>query len=412
MKAKSENNPLTIDRRKFLNMAGTTALALGISSRFAFAGKPVSDRKIRIGIIGGRFGSSFYFHEHPNCIVEAVSDLKAELREVLMKTYNCAKSYESLEKLLLDPKIEAVFLATPAPDHAKHVIASLKAGKHVLCAVPAAMTLEECAEMREVVQKTGLTYMMAETSVYRQGMISAKKFYKEGMFGNIFSAAAEYNHPGLETLFFEKGGKPTWRHGFPPMHYPTHCTSFLVALTGERLTNVSCIGWGDGSPLLKNNPYNNPFWNETAFFKTGKGNPFKVEVNWRGAIPGAERGEWRGDKMSFYFPRGENDAYTIVRANTKEGVDDAGFKLTENIVESYKAPSWWQTDMLPQALRHNSGHEGSHTFITHEFITALIENRSPEVNIYEALAYTAPGIVAHQSALKGGEYMNIPNFDK
>ena len=209
MKAKPENDPLIIDRRKFLNMAGATAVTLGISPRFAFAGNPTSDRKIRIGIIGGRFGSSFYFHEHPNCIVEAVSDLKAEMREVLMKTYNCAKSYESLEKLLLDPKVEAVFLATPAPDHAKHVIASLKAGKHVLCAVPAAMTLEECAQMREVVQQTGLTYMMAETSVYRQGMISAKKFYKEGKFGNIFSAAAEYNHPGVEMVS---------RHGVMAFH--------------------------------------------------------------------------------------------------------------------------------------------------------------------------------------------------
>ena len=412
MKAKPENNPLIIDRRKFLNMAGATAVTLGISPRFAFAGNPTSDRKIRIGIIGGRFGSSFYFHEHPNCIVEAVSDLKAEMREVLMKTYNCAKSYESLEKLLLDPKVEAVFLATPAPDHAKHVIASLKAGKHVLCAVPAAMTLEECAQMRELVQQTGLTYMMAETSVYRQGMISAKKFYKEGKFGNIFSAAAEYNHPGVETLFFEKNGKPTWRHGIPPMLYPTHSTSFLVGLTGERLTSVSCTGWGDGNPLLNNNRYQNPFWNETAFFKTNKNNPFRVEVNWRGALPGAERGEWRGDKMSFYYPRFVNDNFTIVRSNTKEGVDDAGFKLTENIVESYKVPQWWQTDMLPAALRHNSGHEGSHTFITHEFISSLIENRSPEINIYEALAYTAPGIVAHQSALKDGENMKIPSFDK
>lgn len=412
MKVKPENNPLIIDRRKFLNMAGATAVTLGISPRFAFAGNPTSDRKIRIGIIGGRFGSSFYFHEHPNCIVEAVSDLKAEMREVLMKTYNCAKSYESLEKLLLDPKVEAVFLATPAPDHAKHVIASLKAGKHVLCAVPAAMTLEECAQMREVVHQTGLTYMMAETSVYRQGMISAKKFYKEGKFGNIFSAAAEYNHPGVETLFFEKNGKPTWRHGIPPMLYPTHSTSFLVGLTGERLTSVSCTGWGDGSPLLNNNRYQNPFWNETAFFKTNKNNPFRVEVNWRGALPGAERGEWRGDKMSFYYPRFVNDNFTIVRSNTKEGVDDAGFKLTENIVESYKVPQWWQTDMLPLALRHNSGHEGSHTFITHEFISSLIENRSPEINIYEALAYTAPGIVAHQSALKDGENMKIPSFDK
>ncbi len=67
--------------------------------------------------------------------------------------------------------------------------------------------------------------------------------------------------------------------------------------------------------------------------------------------------------------------------------------------------------MLPEALRHGSGHDGSHTFITHEFIDAIVHNRDPEINIYEALAYTAPGIVAHESALKGGEPMNIPSFD-
>ena len=401
-----------IDRRKFLSMAGITATAIGFSPRFAFAGVPSSNRKIRIGIIGGRFGNGFYFHEHPNCVVEAVSDLKPELRAVLMKTYQCSKSYESLEMLILDPKVEAVFIATPAPDHAKHVISSLKAGKHVLCAVPAAMTLEECADILDVVRETGLTYMMAETSVYRQGMISAKKFYQEGRFGNIFSAAAEYNHSGLETLFFDKDRKPTWRHGFPPMHYPTHCTSFLVGLTGERLTSVSCLGWGDGSALLKDNPYNNPFWNQTAFFKTDKNNPFRVEVNWKGAVPHAERGEWRGDKMSFYYPKNGDDTFSIIKSNTKEGVDDAGFQLTENTMEVYQVPFWWKTDLLPTALRHNSGHEGSHTFITHEFISALIEDRLPEVNIYEAIAYTAPGIVAHQSALKGGEQMKIPSFDE
>lgn len=401
----------SFNRRKFISMAGMGAAALAVSPRFAFAEEPASDRKIRIGIIGGGFGTGFYFHEHPNCKVEAVSDLRVDRRERLMKVYNCSKSYESLEKLILDPKIEAVFIATPAPDHARHVIASLKAGKHVLCAVPAAMTLAECAEMRDTVQRTGLTYMMAETSAYQQGTISAKKFYKEGKFGHIFSAAAEYNHPGLETLWFENG-KPTWRHGLPPMNYPTHCTSFLIALTGERLTHVSGMGWGDDSPLLKNNPYKNPFWNETAFFKTDKGNPFRVEVNWKGALQGAERAEWRGDKMSFYFPQAGNKEFTIVRKNDKVGFDDAGFKRTENIVESYKVPLWWQTDMLPEPLRHNSGHEGSHTFITHEFIDSLVNNRQPEVNIYEALAYTAPGIVAHQSALKDGEYMKIPSFDK
>ncbi len=58
-----------------------------------------------------------------------------------------------------------------------------------------------------------------------------------------------------------------------------------------------------------------------------------------------------------------------------------------------------------------SGHGGSHTFLTHEFIDALVNNRKPFIDIYEAIAYTAPGIVAHKSALKGGECMSIPGFD-
>lgn len=400
----------SFSRRKFMSTAALGAAAMAFSSRFSFA-EGMADRKIRMGIIGGGFGAGFHFHEHPNCHVEAVSDLRKDRREILMKVYNCSKSYESLTKLLRDPKVEAVFIATPAPDHAEHVIESLNAGKHVLCAVPAAMTLEECAQIKDAVERTGLHYMMAETSIYRQGMISAQKLYEEGEFGTIFSAAAEYNHPGLEVLYFENG-KPTWRHGLPPMLYPTHCTSFLVGLTGERLTEVSCMGWGDDSPLLKNNAFENPFWNETAFFKTNKGNPFRVEVNWKGALQEAERAEWRGSKMSFYYPTPGNKDFTMIRADDRIGKDDAGFQHKKNSVETYKVPEWWKTDMLPAALRHRSGHEGSHTFITHEFIDSLVNNRDSAVNVYEAIAYTAPGIVAHQSALKDGETMKIPSFDK
>lgn len=399
-----------VSRRHFMNMAGLGVSSLVLGSRFAFAGEPNSERKIRIGIVGGRFGAGFYFHEHPNCIVEAVSDLIPSRRAHLMKVYQCDKSYESLELLLRDPKVEAVFVATPAPDHAKHVLACLNAGKHVLCAVPAAMTLSECDELRSAVKRTGLTYMMAETSTYRQGMITVKKLYREGRFGEIFSAAAEYNHPGLEAYFFENGSQ-TWRHGLPPMLYPTHCTSFLIGVTGERLVKVSCLGWGDNSPLLKNNPYDNPFWNQTAFFKTDRNMPFRVEVNWKGALQEAERGEWRGSKMSFYYPQAGAPHFTTVRVAEVVDRDDAGFQHTKNITDNYPVPQWWNTDMLPEPLRHNSGHEGSHTFITHEFIDALVNGRRPEVDIYEALAYTAPGIVAHQSSLKDGESMTIPNFD-
>ena len=68
--------------------------------------------------------------------------------------------------------------------------------------------------------------------------------------------------------------------------------------------------------------------------------------------------------------------------------------------------------MLPEPLRHNSGHEGSHTFLTHEFVDALIHRRRPAIDVYEYLAYTVPGIIAHQSALQKGELIKIPQYDK
>jgi len=387
---------------------GTAAIAL--SPTVVFPQRKGGMKKVRIGIIGGGFGLGFQFHEHPDCIVEAVSDLDPVRRDALMKTYNCSKSYESLEQLIKDSHIDAVFIATGAPDHAKHVIASLKAGKHVLCAVPAAINLDECHEIRETVKKTGLTYMMAETSVWRQSMITVKKLYKEKAFGNLMSYAAQYNHPGLEILYVVNGQK-TWRYALPPMLYPTHCTSFVVGLTRERLTDVSCIGWGDNDPILLKNAYNNPFWNESALFKTSNGLSFPVEINWKGAIRGAERGEWHGDKMSVVMSHGELSSSVFVKAGQKIVKDDGGFNITENVVENYPDTYWWKTDMLPEPLRHDSGHDGSHCFITHEFIDSLINDRTPEVDIYQALAMTAPGIMAHQSALKGGEHINIPSFD-
>ena len=401
----------SMNRRIFLKKAGLGTATMVLTPNLIFPQGKSEKKKVRIGIIGGGFGLGFQFHEHPDCIVEAVSDLIPGRRDALMRTYHCSKSYESLETLIKDSNIDAVFIATGAPDHAKHVISSLNAGKHVLCAVPAAMNLDECHVILETVKKSGLTYMMAETSVWRQSMITVKQLYNENAFGNLMSYAAQYNHPGLETLYVINGQK-TWRYALPPMLYPTHCTSFIVGLTRERLTDVSCIGWGDNDPIVQNNQYNNPFWNESALFKTSNGLSFPVEINWKGALRGSERGEWHGDKMSVVMSHGDMSGSVLVKAGEKIVKDDGGFNVAENIVERFPDTDWWKTDMLPEPLRHASGHDGSHCFITHEFIDSIVNNRTPEVDIYQALAMTVPGIVAHQSALKGGEHLKIPSFDK
>ena len=63
-------------------------------------------------------------------------------------------------------------------------------------------------------------------------------------------------------------------------------------------------------------------------------------------------------------------------------------------------------------MRVRTGHGNSHTFLSHEFVQSILEDRHPSVNVWEAVAYTAPGLVAHESALKGGEVMKIRDYGR
>lgn len=367
--------------------------------------------KVRIGVVGAGFGASFYFHLHPNSQVVAVAAHQYDERQRLQATYKCPKAYSSLKELLQDAEVDAVALFTPAPMHAEHTVQTLAAGKHVLCAVPVGLTVDECARVKHAVHQTGLIYMMAETSVYRQDTITARQLYQCGEMGRLIGAEASYHHPGLEEYFFDSSGEPTWRHGLPPMLYATHCTAFFIRVTDERLTSVSCVGWGDGDAILADNPYNNTFWNEIALFTSEKGTPFKANISWKGSLLPTERCEWYGEQMSFYSKEPRGIEATIIRQASIRGTDDAGFLTHQQIIEPHEQKLWWQTDLLPTSLRMDSGHFGSHTFLTHEFVDAIMSARKPEIDIEQAINYTLPGIIAHESALKGGEQLPILGYE-
>lgn len=368
-------------------------------------------KKIRMGILGGGFGRGFQWHLDPDCTVEAVSDVIEDRRNGLMETYKCSKSYITLEEMIQDRNIDAVAVFSGAPDHVPHAVAAMNAGKHVISAVPACINLEQAEELLAAQKKTGLHYMMAETSYYHQMTIAAREFHAEGKFGDIYYTESEYHHGGMEfCLWRNPDGSATWRHGYPPMLYPTHCTAFLIGVTGERLTEVTCVGWGDGDPIMDGNPYNNKFWNETALFKTDKGHSFRVSINWRGAFGGCERGQWYGSKMSLFCHDPNGIGPVIRRSEHVMGRDSAGFAMEEATFEPYQNPDWMSA--LPEPMRLHIGHGGAEPFLTHEFIDALVHDRKPAIDIHEALAYTVPGIIAHESALSGGVQMKVPSFDK
>jgi len=393
----------SLSRRSFLGkgaaLAGASlALREPAWARGARAGEPVRPvRPVRIGVVGGGFGRAFHWHEDAGCRVEAVSDRIPARRDALKETYRCDKAYDSLEELVRDPQVDAVALFTGAPDHARHTVLCMEHGKHVCCACPACLTVEEAVKLKEVKERTGLRYMSAETSYYRWPAITVRELVRAGDLGQLVYTEAEYYHPGITRTTHGlswRDGERTWRYGYPPMLYPTHSTAFWVGVTRGRLVRVSCVGTGDpDEPALKDNDYENRFLNGMALFLTDAGHPFRCNVCWDIHADG-ERAQWLGTQGAVYMPGSGGQPYRVQLGGETVGDE----------------PDYWPR--VPEAMRRDSGHGKSHPFLTHEFVTALAEDREPEIDLYEALAFCVPGIVANESAKRGGEQLEIPQFDR
>ena len=404
-----------VSRRSFLEFSGASALlaAGGLLTQAGRAYPEGTGKKVRMGVVGGGFGAGFWWHQHPNCTVTGVTDLFPERRKGLQTRYGCDRAYDSLEIMLKQAKdIDAVAVFSGAPDHAQHVKWCMENGWHVVSAVPACLTLEEAAMIKEVKEKTGMKYMMAESSWYRQECILARNLFRENGFGELFYSETEYYHQLFdlatvltkkERLAYGPDKKRSWRWGYPPMLYPTHSMGYLTGVTGERAVKVSCLGWRGNRPdicenaMIVDNVYDNPFWNEASMMLTDRGHMSRCNVFWV-CVAGGERAQWFGDQSTLYMACG----------GVNENVQNVRGKGAKKI----EVPQYWQTsEMIPEAMRHASGHGGSATFISAEFVNALLEDREPEIDIYESLAMTVPGIVAHQSAYKDGEQLDVPQFD-
>ncbi len=345
--------------------------------------QPVSDRKVRVGIVGYgvcKFGAEFGFQNHPNVEVVAVSDLFPDRCDQLAKACRCARTYPSLEELVKDDRIEAVFVATDAPSHARHCMEVLKHDKHVASAVPAVYgSLEDAHKLFEAVKRSGRKYMMFETSCFHEDLHAMRQIYHAGGLGKLLYSEGEYFHYMEQPIPSYKD----WRVGLPPQWYPTHSNAYYPGVTMGSFVEVSCMGMPSRIEHLQpgNNRYKNAFGTEIALLRTSEGGMARMGVSWDSPGYGGEMGRIRGQKGSFY--------------GKYEG-------LEKNLPNTRRPP-------LPPGVAAG-GHGGSHGYLMSEFVTAILQDRKPLVDIALALNLTVAGIVAHESALKDGELLKIPQF--
>lgn len=366
----------------------------------------------RVAIIGLGFGAEFIpiYQRHPQVELYAVCQRNAEKLKAYGEAFKIPRMYTEYADVLRDPDVDFVHINTPIPDHAPMAIAALEAGKHVMCTVPMATTVEDCRKIVELSEKTGLKYMMAETVVYAREFLFCREMYTKGEFGRVQFVQASHQQ--------DMDGWPNYWPGLPPMHYATHCVGPCLALTRDEAESVSCFGSGRIREELIPR-YNSPFAVESTHIKF-RHSDVSARI-YRSLFDTArqyrESFDVYGSLKTFEWPLIEGEEPVIHTAKKPE----------PEIPSRVKVPDY--AHLLPEPIRpfttqgvydlgehqhlsftQGGGHGGSHPHLAHEFVTALVEGRDPYPNARQSANWTCVGILAHESALKGGQVIPLPDF--
>ena len=392
---------------------------------------------LKVGIVGvGAFSQSFIplFRAHPLVDEVTLCDLDAEKLRQNAERHGIPRTRPSLDDLC-GADVDAVVLITQNWLHAPQAVQALRAGKHVYSAVPTGISVEEIADLVKAVEETGRVYMLGETSTYYPAVLYCRAQYAKGAFGRVVYGEAEYYHDwdhGLYEVAKWRGGE-RWIEtaGIPPMYYPTHSTSQMVSITGARMTHVSCQGvvdrGEDGIYRPDANRWGNVFSNETALFRMSDGSVCRINEFRRVGHPGAVRMSLFGTEGSFE----QNAAGAVWVTKDRQGrvrLDELleckgmparrageraeGMDLVTAEDGTHRGVSpLHPVGRLPgEFVGLPNGHNGSHQFLVDDFVRACAEGGVPPNHVWDAARYALPGILAHESARRGGLLMKVPDF--
>jgi predicted dehydrogenase len=273
-----------------------------------------------------------------------------------------------------------------------------------------ATTVEECEEIVRLTKETGLKYMMMETVVYAREFLFMKDLYDKGELGNIQYLKASHQQ--------DMDGWPSYWPGLPPMHYATHCVGPVLGLTRGQAESVSCFGSGTIREEL-HQYHNSPFAVESCHIKfkdsdlTGYvyRSLFDVARQYRESI------EVYGSKKSVEWPLIEHDPLVVHTAKKPEPeipekwiCPDFADRLPKEIQKYTMQGVYDSDDNQHLSFLQGSGHGGSHPHLVHNFVEMLRNGEDAYPNSVESANITCVGILAHESAMKGGEIIPLPEF--
>ncbi|GGD53196.1 Gfo/Idh/MocA family protein [Paenibacillus nasutitermitis] len=389
---------------------------------------------VRLAVVGGSRGASFdkVLQSLASKVqLVAVCDSNEEVLNRWKADYPHVHAYIDYEKLLEDDQVDAVFLATPMLIHASQAIRALRAGKHVLSEVIAIHRLEDGDELIETVEKTGLTYMMAENYCYTRPNMMVRQMARAGLLGDLVHLEGGYIHD-CRTLTHNPEGQLTWRgeliRDYNGNAYPTHSLGPIAQWLGinredgddfEELTTFVSKNAGGREYFKEVFGSEHPGAQDhfltlgdssMTLIRTKKGALITLRFDMQSARPhNMTHYALQGTKGAYMSSRyhGEDDLIWIDGLSPGKSPDgSAEWESLWNCAEDWEHPLW--KELGDNALK--SGHGGGDFFVLREFISAILEKRKPEIDVYDAVIWSSVFPLSMQSVASGGAPVKFPDY--
>ncbi|HWQ53698.1 MAG TPA: Gfo/Idh/MocA family oxidoreductase [Bryobacteraceae bacterium] len=399
-------------------------LAAGAAATLGAAGRPV-----RIGSIGtGNRGSSLMrVAMRLDAQVKALCDpdpAALERAQAMVEKAGQPKPEgysgpEDFRRLVARDDLDAVLIATPWEFHTPIAVAAMKAGKYVGVEVPAAQTVEQCWELVNTSEQTGVPCMMLENWSFRRDNLAVLNMIRQGLMGEIVHCHCAHSHNCI-YWYFDKQGNPRWSGNWllkrNADQYPTHSLgpvlSWMDINTGDSLKYLTATAsrslgmnrdfarrLGPDHPAAKRRYMQGDI--VTSVVKTEKGNTIVINNDMQLPRPYDNRWEIQGTEGLYNEQR--NSVYLLNRSPKYEEWEPFG-----PYQEKYEHRWWQEIRSLPPDV----GHGGTDYLELREFLNAVRNRTKPPIDVYDSAVMSVVVALSAQSIANGSAPVPCPDFTR
>ena len=388
-------------------------------------------QKVRMGIVGvGGRGSSLLqnFAAVDNVEIAALCDIvqakcergKAALAKAgqtaAVEIY--AGSDHAFESLAKRDDLDLVIIATPWIWHVPISVFAMKQGRHVGVEVPAARTLDECWDLVNTSEQTRRHCIQLENCCYGYNEMLVWNMVKAGRFGELIHGGAAYLHD-LRSLLLSNEGEGLWRRDEHFKRngnlYPTHglgpVAHYMDINRGDRFQTLvsmsslsTSLAFYRDRHLAADDPKRKETYacgdQNTSLIKTAKGRLIRLEHNVTSPQPydrinliAGTKGIFKDYPPQIYFDGSEKEEYGPIDAFKQE----------------YEPPIWTRMGEIAKKL---GGHGGMDFIMSYRLIECMRQGTAPDIDVYDAAAWSSPGPLSEMSIAKGSAPMEFPDFTR